>query len=213
VPELFSIHERHCRALGIEPPELYASAVEHVGISTSLAIGRRRVVVLGPELFAGLEAIRERRDVFEFVLAYELGRLELGHATWWDALLLGYLKRIPVLRMPLLRVQTASRDRFAATLAPAATLRGLALVAVGGDLLDHVDTRAFVRDVLRDDTPRWSIWLGGVGRDAPHLALRVRELHRSGFLDLERHLAPEAVEAEAPSAEPVDERHHPPLHH
>jgi hypothetical protein len=217
VPEVFAILERHCRALGVEPPELYASAVERVGISASLALGGgRRIIVLGSDLFAGLEKIRDRADVLEFVLAHELGRLALGHASWWDALLLGYLKRIPVLRVPLLTVQAASRDRFAATLSPDVVIRGVLLVAVGGDLLDRVDTAAFVRQVMRDDTPPWVAWLGQLGRDEPHLVHRVRELYLGGFLDLERDLASgtAALDPESgPTERASDERRHPSMPH
>jgi hypothetical protein len=217
VPEIHSILERHCRALDVDPPELYASTAERAGISTSIALlGGRRIIVLGPDLFAGVEKIQDRADVLSFVLAHELGRLALGHASWWDALLLGYLKRIPILRAPLLTVQTASRDRFATTLSPTA-IRGLALVAVGGDLLDHVDTAAFVRQVMRDDTPRWAARLGAMGRDAPHLAHRVRELYRTGFLDLARDLAPGTPELPADHAAAAEgalgDRRHSPMPH
>ncbi len=199
VPELFAILERHCRVLGVEPPELYVSTLERVGISSALALiwGRRRVIVLGQNLFNGVDRIRDRTDVLEFVLGHELGRLALGHAGWREEVLLGYLKRIPVLRMPLLTVQTASRDRFAATLSPGG-IRGLVLIAVGGELLDHVDTAAFVRQVMRDDTPeRWA-WVGKLGRDGPHLAERVRALYRAGFLDLERDLGLTSAPPAAP---------------
>jgi hypothetical protein len=172
--------------------------------------------VLGPKLFVGLAKIRDRADVLEFVLASELGRLALGHASWWAEVLLGYLKRVPALREPLVTVQTASRDRFAATLSPSATPRGLAFLAVGGDLIDHVDTAAFVRQVMDDATPRWAAQMGQVGRDDPHLAQRVRELYRSGFLDLERDLASgaRALAAEHAATETaIGEDRHPPLHH
>jgi hypothetical protein len=191
VPEIFSILERQCRALGVDPPELYASTLESVGLSTSLDLaGGRRIIVLGPELFQGLERIQDRSDVLEFVLGHELGRLALGHASWWEEIVLGYLKRIPLLRVPLLSVQTASRDRIAARLSPEG-IRGLVLVAAGGNLLDHVGVATFVRQVMRDDTPRSWAWVGSLGGDAPHVAQRVRELYLAGFLDLERDLARE----------------------
>jgi hypothetical protein len=70
VPEIYSILERHCRTLDVEPPELYVSTVQRVGISSSISLlGGRRIVVLGPQLFAGLARIRDRADVLEFVLA------------------------------------------------------------------------------------------------------------------------------------------------
>jgi hypothetical protein len=105
----------------------------------------------------------------------------LGHASWWEDLLLGYLKRIPILRLPLISVQTASRDRFAATLSPT-SIRGLVLLAAGGDLLEHVDAAEFVQQVVRDPTPaRWA-WVGKAERGGPHLAARIRALSSAGLL-------------------------------
>ena len=202
VPDLFAIFERQCSTLGVAPPVLYVSSLKDVGLSTSLATrGGRRIIVLGPELFAGLRQIQDRADAFEFVLAYELGRLALGHASWWEDLILGYLKRIPVLRMPLLTVQTASRDRFAATLTPG-SIWGLVLFVVGGDLLEHVDPAEFVRRVMRDDTPAGWAWLGRLGRDAPDFRERVRELYRAGFLNLDRERVAGGDDASAGNAHP-----------
>jgi hypothetical protein len=191
VPEIFSILERQCRALGVNPPELYATTLRSVRLSTSLGLSRGRwIIVLGPDLFAGLKTIEDRANLLEFVLGHELGRLALGHASWWEDIMLGYLKRIPVLRVPLLTVQTASRDRFAARLSPEG-IRGLVLVAAGGNLLDRVGVATFVRQVMRDDTPPSWAWVGSLGGDVPHVAQRVRELYRAGFLNLERDLARE----------------------
>ena len=201
VPDLFDILERQCITLGVDPPALYVSSLKDVGLSTSLATGGRRIIVLGPELFAGLGRIQDRADAFEFITAYELGRLALGHASWWEGVLLGYLKWIPVLRMPLVTVQTASRDRFAATLAPDG-IRGLLLLVVGGDLLDHVDPAEFVRRVIRDDTPAGWAWLGRLGRDAPDFRERVRELYRAGFLNLDLERVAGADDASAEDAHP-----------
>lgn len=197
VPQLFAILDRHCRQVGVELPELYASTLESVGLSTAMEVARGRgIIVLGPNLFAGLDRVQDRADALAFVLAHELGRLVLGHATWWSDLVLGYLKRIPVLRLPLLTVQTASRDRFAMTVAPESA-RGFVLLAVGGDLLEHVDVAGFLRQVVAVDTPAaWKL-MGELGRDGPFLLHRVRDLYRNGFLDLER-----AGRVDAPPAGP-----------
>jgi hypothetical protein len=216
VPEIFAILERHCRTLGVAPPELYATTLETVPLSTALALSKgRRVIALGRAMFEGLERIEDRADVFDFVLAQELGRLALGHASWWADLVLGYLKRIPVLRLPLLTVQAESRDRFAATLSPDG-IRGLVILVVGGDLLDHVDAATFLHQVLHDDTPaRWS-WVGRLGREGPHLADRIRELCRAGFLHLPLDAAGvgEALSAGHAPAEGADGGGgHPPTSH
>jgi hypothetical protein len=213
VPGIFSILERLSRTVGVEIPELYACTVAGVGLSTALRTRRRRIIVLGPDLFAGLDRIKDRTDVLASVLAYELGRIELGHASWWEEVVLGYLSRIPILRTPLIAVQTASRDRFAATLCPE-SIRGLILVAAGGDLLAHVDAATFVRQVLRDDTPPSWAWVGKQGRREPHVAERIRALHRAGLLDMERVLASRSGDAlaaqDASTHSAGDDRRSPP---
>ncbi len=220
VPEIFSILERHCRALGMDPPELYASTLESVGLSTALRLPKGRwIIALGPDLFEGMERLQDRADVLGFVLGHELGRLALGHASWWEDLVLGYLKRVPVLRAPLLSVQTASRDRFAARLSPEG-IRGLVIVEVGGSLLDRVDVATFLRQVMRADTPRRWAWVGKLWRDGPHVSERIRELYRTGFLDLERDLAWKAsgrddvlAAGQVSTAGAVGEPPHPPTSH
>ena len=149
LPEVHAILERHCRVLGIPEPALYVSALPGIGLSDALALGScgTRAIVLGEKLFDGVGDIAERDDVFAFVIGHELGRIHLGHASWWTELLLGYLKRIPVLRLPLVTVQTYSRDRMAALLAPG-SLAAIALSASGGEIFGAVNVRAYVREAL-----------------------------------------------------------------
>ncbi len=200
LPEISSIFVALCGAAGLDPPELYACPSKGVGVSTSLALTRdRRLVVLGPDLFQGMKALGDRADVLQFVLAHELGRLVLGHASWWEEGVLGYMKRIPLLRIPLLTVQTASRDRFAATLCPEA-IRGLAFLASGGKLVYHVDVAAYVRQVMRDDTPSFWAWVGRLSSGDPHVAERIRHLYRHGFLDVDDDLARLSSGVPAPTA-------------
>jgi len=189
VPEIFSILDRQCSALGVtDPPELFVSkGATPSELSNAMAfVDGRQAIVLGADIFEGLERIEDRADAIAFVLGYELGRLRLGHASWWQDVYLGYLKRIPVLRLPLLTVQTLSRDRHAALLVPDG-IRGLVLQASGGDLLDHVSVAAYVRQAMEGPSP-WSR-LAAVGRTGPHVSSRVRTLYRSGFFQLERDLA------------------------
>jgi hypothetical protein len=180
VPALYAILERQSEALGISPvPELYVSA--SVGSEPSSAtslLGGPQVILLKPDLFNGLEEIEERIDAYSFIIGHELGRLRLGHASWWEELFLGYLKRIPVLRLPLLTVQTLARDRVAALLAPDG-IRGLVMLACGGDLLRHVDVDAYLREALAGP-PAWS-GLAAWARTGPHISVRVRELYEGGF--------------------------------
>jgi hypothetical protein len=195
LPELHAILERQAAALGFEQvPELYVSATagpSELALSAQLA-GGTQAIVLNLSLFTGLKSLAGRRDVFAFILGHELGRLLLGHAVWWEELFLGYLKRVPVVRLPLLTVQTLSRDRVAACLAPDG-IRGLVFQAVGGDLIDEVDIVAYVQRVLEGPTA-WSR-VASFRRAAPHVSLRVRELYRDGFFRLDRDLARQQEEA------------------
>jgi hypothetical protein len=190
LPALHAILERQCRLLGIAEPTLYVSALPSVGLSDALALGRRgtRAIVLGEKLFDGVDDLAARADVFAFVIGHELGRIMLGHASWWTELLLGYLKRIPVLRLPLVTVQTYSRDRVAALLAPN-SLAAIAMSASGGEIFGFVNVRAYVRDALGPAPRSAPARLGAILRREPHLAVRVRELHRLGLFQPDAELA------------------------
>ncbi len=189
LPELHAILEEQCRKIGMAEPTLYVSALPTVGLSDALALRRgTRGIVLGEKLFDGVADIAARRDVFAFVVGHELGRILLGHAGWWDELLLGYLKRIPVLRLPVVAVQTFSRDRVAALLAPG-SLDALALSASGGEIFGLVNVRAYVRDALARRPRPAGARLGAILRKEPHLADRVYELYRYGFFRPDAELA------------------------
>lgn len=181
--EVHAILERQCRMLGIPEPALYLSAIPSVGLSDALSLGKRgkQAIVLGEKLFDGADDLSSRRDVLAFMIGHELGRITLGHASWWSELLLGYLKRVPVLRLPLVTVQTFSRDRMAARLAPG-SLAALAMAASGGEVFAHVNVEAFVRDALAPTPRALPARIGAALRKEPHLADRVRELHRFGFI-------------------------------
>jgi hypothetical protein len=189
LPELFEVLTAHCRALGLPSATELRISQPLAGLSGALGLhGGTSVVVLGPGLFDGLDGLGERLDVFSFVIAYELARIRLGHASWAQELLLGYLKRIPLLRMPLLSVQTFSRDRVAATLAPGG-VRGLLCQASGGDILAHLDVASYLREVMASTPTRWAALLSVAGREGPNVSARVREIYRARFYELDRDLA------------------------
>lgn len=190
LPELHAVLERQCRMLGIPAPALYVSSLPIVAFSDALALGRHgtRAIVLGEKLFDGVDTVEARRDVFAFVIGHELGRIVLGHASWWTELVLGYLKRVPVLRLPLVTVQTYSRDRVAALLAPD-SLDALALFASGGEIFGCVNVRAFIRDALAPAPRRAAARIGAMLRKEPHLADRIHELYRYGFFEPDAELA------------------------
>jgi Zn-dependent protease with chaperone function len=191
---LYAILERQARALGMaQVPELYISG--NVGPEVAKAatlVGGRQVIVLGANVFQGLDRGENRDDVYGFILGHEMGRLQLGHATWWQELFLGYLKRIPVLRLPLLTVQALARDRIAAMLAPDG-IRGLMMQVSGGDLLEEVSVNGFVRDAMAGPYP-WSR-LATFGRTGPHIAVRVRALYNQGYFKLPEPLPPRSEPA------------------
>jgi hypothetical protein len=195
VPALYEILARECRALGITPmPDVYVSkAIKAVSTSISLIRGDR-VIMLHGDLFSGMADIEQHLDVFSFIIGYELGRLRLGHASFWQELFLGYLKRIPVMRLPLLTVQTFSRDRVSAVLAPGG-IRGLLFHASGGDVLDQLNVADYLRRVTAGPA-RWS-WIASIARTEPHVSTRVRALYEDGYFQLDRDLA------RLESAEPV----------
>lgn len=184
LPAVHAILERHCRVLRIPPPALYVSGLPGLGVSDGIALrrGRVRAIVLGEKLFDGTGDLAAREDVFAFVIGHELGRLLLGHASWWSELFLGYLRHIPVLRLPVAMVETYSRDRFAALLAPG-SVSALALMASGGEIYGSIDVGAFARDALAPGRRPWQARVGAMLRREPHLVDRVRELHRCGLFE------------------------------
>jgi hypothetical protein len=189
LPELFEVLVAHCQALGLPPTTELRLAQPLTSLSAALALhGGTTVVVLGAGLFSGLDVLEERLDVLSFVIAQELARIRLGHTSWAQELLLGYLKRIPLLRMPLLMVQTFSRDRVAATLAPDG-VRGLLYQASGGDILAHLDVASYLREVMASAPTWWAALLSVAGREGPNVSARVREIYRARFFPLDRDLA------------------------
>jgi hypothetical protein len=57
-------------------------------------------------------------DVISFVSAHELGAIRLNQTAVRNEMLLTYISAIKLLRNPLERVRTYSRDRYGAALSP-----------------------------------------------------------------------------------------------
>ena len=87
---------------------------------------RQQYIVLGSSFVQPDLALM--RETISFLLGRELGRLRLGHASWFTDLLLAYVNKIPYLSNPLLRIFTYSEDRYGALLEPASLL-GLVSIA------------------------------------------------------------------------------------
>ncbi|HEX3158928.1 MAG TPA: M48 family metallopeptidase [Gemmatimonadaceae bacterium] len=178
LPEIYGSFERMCAALGMSPaPELYVGDAVIDGYSGAYTAWKGQFVVLGVRfLESGLEEIR---DVYEFFLGRELGRMRLGHAQWWDELLVSYVVRIPYLRNPLLHARTYSHDRYALFLAPG-SLRGLVVQASGRHMLKRMNVDEYLAEA-RTFGGTWAR-LANLTRPSPHVALRVRALDDAGLL-------------------------------
>jgi hypothetical protein len=194
LPEIYSSFERFCEAVGLRPaPELYLTEDAIDEVSDAYSTWRGNYVVLRPKF---LESnLAEIRDVYEFFLAREVGRVRLGHTQWWDELLLSYVVQIPYLRNPLAHVRTFSHDRYALRLAPG-SVRGLVVQASGR----HMLKRMSVPEYLRQAITYGGAWtrLASLTRRSPHISMRVRMLYEAGFLDLD-HAAPVPAPPDTPA--------------
>jgi hypothetical protein len=181
LPEIHSSFERFCEALGMRPaPDLFLTEDAIDEVSNAYSSWRSNYVVLRSKF---LESdLAEVRDVYEFFLAREIGRVRLGHTQWWDELLLSYVVQIPYLRNPLAHVRTYSHDRYALALAPD-SVRGLVVQAAGR----HMLKRMSVAEYLRQAITFGGFWVrvASLTRRSPHVALRVRRLYEAGLLDLD----------------------------
>jgi len=181
LPEIHAAFERFCETLGMRPaPELYLAEDAIEQISNSYSTWRGDYVVLRPKF---LESdLAEVRDVYEFFLARELGRIRLGHTRWWDELLLSYVVRIPFLRNPLAHARTYSHDRYALALAPG-SVRGLVVQASGRHMLKRISVRLYLQQSI--NFGGFWVRVASLTRRQPHVAMRVRRLYEAGLLDLD----------------------------
>jgi hypothetical protein len=199
-PEVHSVLERFCAALGMHPaPELYLweDAPDYSNAGTAW---KTHYIVLKPKPL--LKDMSAGRDVYEFLIGRELGRIRLGHTRWWDELLTTYIVKIPLLRNPLLQVRMLSQDRYGARLA-SSSLRALAIYATGPGHIEHVNLAAFARQAL---VPRtfWQV-ASGLVRSQPHLWLRIQSLSKAGLLEPGRE-APRDSARRNPGGTPIDDR-------
>jgi hypothetical protein len=183
-PQVYEILEEHCRKLGMSSlPELYLTdqAITPPAQAFS-AWGNDYIVLRTDFLESPLENVR---DVLAFTLGCELGRLRLGHASWWSDVLLTFVAKIPLLRTPISRVRTYSRDRYGAFLAPDG-LRGLLVLASGRRMLKSVN----IEDYLTQVSDYGGFWarLAGATKTAPHVFYRIKMLWAAGLYRPERDL-------------------------
>jgi hypothetical protein len=176
IPEIYALLVRHCGVFGITRiPELYITDKER-HIARAYSIWGRSYIVLSNKLLQ--PDISRLADVIGFHLGREIGRLRLGHATWWNELLLSYVVRIPVLRNPLMHLRAFSADRYGAFLQPDG-VRGLLAHATGRVLLPGVDVAEYLSHLptVKGFVASVAIW----GQDQPPIAHRIRALYDLGL--------------------------------
>jgi hypothetical protein len=195
-PEIYQEFEQMCATLGMQPPpELYLSDDAIKAPSVAYSAWHVDYVVLDEKF---LDAnLPNAPDVYRFFLARELGRIRLGHTRWLDDILIAHVTRTPRLANPLMHMRTYSHDRVAMTLAPD-SIRGLAVLAVGHRMLNHLDVETFLTQARA--VGGWWARVASLGRDSPRVAYRVQELERAGLLP---HGTAIAVPRSGPTAQVV----------
>ena len=179
ISELHETLQRFCDRLNIgDVPALYVSEGGIQSASAAYAAWGSHFIVIRPVfLVVPLEQVR---DIYEFAIGRELGRIRLGHTRWWDELLVVYVSKIPFLRNPLLHARTYEHDRYGAYLAPNA-IGGLIVSASGRQLVHSVDVPEYLRQAERAQG-FWP-WLANLTRREPHVAYRVRALLDAGLYE------------------------------
>jgi hypothetical protein len=187
IPEIYGALERQCAALGMtEIPGLYLSDCTIREGACAYSSWKRHYIVISDKFVES--DLDEFEDVYEFMIARELGSIRLGHTTWYRELFVTHLLKIPFLRNPLLKVQTYSCDRYGAFLAPHG-IRYLLVGASGRAMLRSVSVGPYVKQALQYG----GAWARAaeMGRETPHFSSRVQALYRAGLLAAE----PEAASA------------------
>lgn len=179
IPALHETLTRFCNRLQIaDLPALYVSESGIQGASAAYATWGGHFIVIRPVyLVVPLEQVRE---IYEFAIGRELGRIRLGHTRWWDELLVVYVSKIPFLRNPLLHARTYEHDRYGAWLAPD-SIGGLVVSASGRQLQRSVNVAEYAQQA-QHALGFWP-WLANLTRREPHVAYRVRALLEAGLYD------------------------------
>jgi hypothetical protein len=178
IPEIYNILERHCERLGMnDVPELYISdSAIHEPIRAfstwkhDFIVFSRRSLERKPDKFP---------DILAFMIGRELGRIRLGHTSWWYEMALAYVIKIPYLRNPMTQAQTFSHDRYGAFLAPDG-IRGLVIQACGRRMLQNLNIEDYLNQV-RGYGGFWEM-LADITKETPHISYRIRALLKAGLM-------------------------------
>lgn len=176
IPEIYGIFEQQCGQLGMtQIPELYVSA--SAAESNAFSAWKQNFIVLSTDY---LGPLGESHDTIAFFLGRQIGAIRLGHAKWWDELLLWYVLKIPLARAPVQKARTLSLDRYGAFLSRAG-LRPLIILATGRHIGRVVNSHGYLKQV--DEFGGFWDRVGEIGRKTPALAKRVRALQEVGLLE------------------------------
>ena len=200
IPEIYATLERHCARLGLPTvPPLYLSDAGISEPAKAYSAWHTDYIVLGTkQLHVNLEEVA---DLYDFLLAREVGRIRMRHTSWLHELLRSYVVKIPILRAPLLRARVYSADRYGAYLVPNG-IRGLIVLACGRPMLKHVRLAEYLQQV-RQPVTFWAR-LANVLRDMPLVSQRVRALYDAKLFDEQSdldHFEPAAT-SRVPSKRP-----------
>ena len=176
IPEIYQLLELQCGKLGMpQLPELYIS--HSADQSNAFSAWKQDFIVLSTDYLGPLE---ESHDAIAFFLGRQIGAIRLGHAKWWDELLLWYVLKIPLARAPVQRARTLSLDRYGAFLSRAG-LRPLMILATGRHMGRVVNSQNYMKQV--DEFGGFWDRVGEIGRKTPALTKRVRALREAGLLE------------------------------
>ncbi len=171
LPDLYARARAAAEKLGLEAvPEVYVVQAGGVLNAFATKFFSRRFVVLYSEL---LGECRDQRQL-DFVLGHEMGHLAAGHLSWRPFLTPFLL--VPWLGTAYLRAReyTADRCGLAAAGDLEQSMRGLVVLAAGGNVARQADLAAFMWQ--RNETG--SFWMAVLELSAthPYLCKRVAAL-------------------------------------
>jgi len=201
-PDIYALLERQCAKIGLaEIPTLLLSDTGISTASTAFTARGKHFIVLGSKFVEPKFA--RVRELLDFTIARELGKIRFGHTMWFDEFLTAYVMRIPILRDPLQKIRVLSLDRYAASLVPDG-LPGLLAFASGRLVMHNVNVPDYLAQVDKYDFV-WG-WVACVTKKDLPAMLRVRALYKAGFFNREKDVQRFALvppENEWPADEPA----------
>ena len=174
-PELYlRVEELSARAGLREPPQAYLMQAGGSLNALATKLFRSRMIVLFSDL---LEACGTHAAARDFIIGHEIGHIRAGHLNWIWLVLPGMF--VPFLGGAYSRARERTCDRYGAALCGdrGGALRGLSILAAGGERGPNVNLQAWVGQRADLDTGWMTLatWLAGY----PPLCERVALLEPS----------------------------------